>query len=72
MRFLLGELPEDFLRANLDARIIALRKPNGQVHPIICGLVLRRLAARIACDVFRTQVKAAVDSHQYAVEKAAG
>ena len=72
VRFLLGEVPEDFLRANLGARIIALRKPNGKVRPVACDSVTRRLAARTACHVFRTQVKAAVGSHQYAVGKAAG
>ena len=72
VRFLLGEVPRDFLRANLGSRLIALRKPNGKVRPIACGSVLRRLAARAACAAFRDQVKAACGPHQYAVGRQAG
>ena len=72
VRFLLNEALEDFLVANLGARLIALRKPNGKIRPIACGSVLRRLAAKAACSVFRQEVKAACGPHQYAVGKKAG
>ena len=51
--FLLGECPADFLQANLGARLVALRKPNGKIRPVAWGSVLRRIAARAACHVFR-------------------
>ena len=72
VRLLLGEVPSDFLRANLGSRLIALRKPNGKVRPVACGSVLRRLAARTACAMYRDQVKTACGPHQYAVGKKAG
>ena len=72
VRFLMNEVPEDFLSANLGARLIALRKPNGKIRPIACGSVLRRIAAKTACTVFRNEIKAACGPHQYAVGKQAG
>ena len=72
VRFLLGEVPRDFLCANLGSRLIALRKPNGKVRPIACGSVLRRLAARAACAAFRDQVRTACGPYQYAVGRQAG
>eukprot|EP00973_Karenia_brevis_P047955 6655163-Karenia_brevis.AAC.1 len=60
VRFLLGELPADFLEANLGARLIAARKPDGGVRPLACGSVLRRLAARAACRVLQRELREAV------------
>ena len=60
------------MRALLAARLVALRKPNGKVRPIACGSVVRRLAARAACDVFRADISRACGPFQYAVGKRAG
>ena len=62
--FLLGECPAGALAANLGARLMALRKPNGKVRPVACGSVLRRLAARSACAVFRDDIRTACGEHQ--------
>ena len=69
---MLEEVPDDFLKANLGARLIALRKPNGKLRPVACGSVIRRLAAKTACAVYREQVRAACGPHQYAVGRKAG
>ena len=66
------EVPDEFLRANLGARLLALRKKNGKLRPVACGSVLRRLAARAACDVYKDAVKTACGPHQYAVSQKAG
>ena len=58
--FLLGELPEDTLKANLAGRLVALVKPNGGVRPLAMGSVMRRLAARAACAVVKERVAAAL------------
>eukprot|EP00959_Pyramimonas_sp_CCMP1952_P133521 2792201-Pyramimonas_sp.AAC.1 len=60
------------MRANLGTRLVALRKRNGGVRPIACGSVLRRLAAKAACDVFSDDIKSACGPHQYAVGKPGG
>ena len=70
--FALGECSEDFMRANLGARIFALRKPDGKLRPVACGSVLRRLAARVSCTVFREDIQRACGPLQYAVGKQAG
>ena len=44
--FALGECSAEFLRADLGARVCALREPNGKIRPVGCGSVLRRLAGR--------------------------
>ena len=72
VRFLLCEVDDDFLTANLGARLIALRKPDGKIRPVACASVLRRLAAKTACRVYREEVRAACGSHQYAVGKKQG
>ena len=70
--FALGECSNDFLAANLGARIFALRKPNGKLRPVACGSVLRRLAARVSCSVFREDIRRACGPWQYAVGRRAG
>ena len=70
--FLLGELPPDFTRANLGARLLALRKKNGKLRPVACGSVLRRLAARASCEVHKESIATACGPHQYAVNRKAG
>jgi len=60
--FLLGEVPDEALRANLGARLVALRKPNGGVRPIAMGSTLRRLAVRAACLVVKEHVAGAVST----------
>ena len=70
--FLLGEFPEDALRANLAGRLVALRKPNGGVRPLAMGSVMRRLAARAACAVVKERVGEAVGRFQYGVGRQAG
>ena len=62
----------DFLRANLGARVLALRKPNGKLRPVACGSVLRRLAARVVCAVFWEEIQQACGKHQFAVGRKAG
>ena len=44
--FALGECSRDFLEANLGARLFALRRPNGKLRPIACGL---------CCDAWRLE-----------------
>eukprot|EP00969_Alexandrium_andersonii_P136125 6022675-Alexandrium_andersonii.AAC.1 len=70
--FLLGRLPADFTQANLGARLLALRKKNGRLRPVACGSVLRRLAAKAACEVFKDELAEACGPHQYAVGRRAG
>ena len=70
--FLLGELPHEAMVANLGARLFATRKKNGKLRPLACGGVLRRLAARAACEVFREEITAACGRDQYAVGRKAG
>ena len=70
--FAYGECSTDFLRANLGARIFALRKPNGKLRPLACGSVLRRLAARACCAAFHEEIRLGVGRHQFAVGRAAG
>lgn len=70
--FLCGELPEDFMRANLGARMIALRKKNGKLRPVACAGVIRRLVARAACEVFKEEIASACGKHQFAVSRKAG
>ena len=60
------------MEANLGARLVALRKPNGGIRPIACGGVLRRLAGRAACTVFGDSIKAGCGRFQYAVGRPAG
>ena len=70
--FALGECSEPFLRANLGARVFALRKRNGKLRPVACGSVLRRLAARTVCASFREEIQAGCGKLQYAVGRRAG
>ena len=58
VEFLLGECPEEALRANLGARLMGLRKPNGKLRPVAMGSVVRRLAARAACAVVKDSLAA--------------
>jgi hypothetical protein len=60
------------MAANLGARLIALRKPNGGLRPIACGCVLRRLAGRAACEIFGEGIKRGCGRFQYAVGTRAG
>ena len=69
---LVGDCPEEALRANLGARLMALRKPDGGVRPVAMGSVFRRLGARAACSVLKESVPAAVGRHQYGVGRKAG
>ncbi len=69
--FALGEGSVEFLRANLGARVLALRKPDGKLRPVACGSVLRRLAARVVCAVFREDIQQACGKHQFAVGRKA-
>ena len=55
--FALGGCSVEFLRANLGARILRLRKPSGKLRPVACGSVLRRLAARTLCAVLREELR---------------
>ena len=52
------------MSANLGARLLALRKPNGTIRPIACGSVLRRLAARALCAASRDDIKE-LESHGF-------
>ena len=70
--FLCGGLPEEFMRANLGARLLALKKKNGKLRPVACGSVIRRLAARALCEVAKDEICSAVGKHQFAVGRAAG
>ena len=70
--FLFGQLSEEAMAANLGARLIALRKPNGGLRPIACGCVLRRLAGRAACEIFGEGIKRGCGRFQYAVGRRAG
>ena len=70
--FLYGQLSPGAMEANLGARLVALRKPNGGIRPIACGGVLRRLAGRAACAVFGDSIKAGCGRFQYAVGRPAG
>jgi len=70
--FLLGECPHDALQANLGARLMGLRKPNGKLRPVAMGSVLRRIAARAACNLVKGASAAAVGRHQYGVGRKAG
>ena len=70
--FALGECSEPFLRANLGARLFALRKPNGKLRPIACGSVLRRLAARAVCAACREDIQRGCGKLQFAVGRKAG
>ena len=70
--FALGECSEEFLRANLGARVFALRKPNGKLRPVACGSVLRRLAARTLCATFGEDIRRACGDAQDAVGRKAG
>ena len=70
--FALGEVSNDFLCANLGARILALRKPNGKLRPIACGSVLRRLAARAVCATLKDDIRKACGDLQFAVGRRAG
>ena len=68
----LGECSVEFLRANLGARVFALRKPNGKLRSVACGSVLRRLSARVLCAVFREEIQQACGKLQFAVGRRAG
>ena len=70
--FALGEYSEEFKRANLGAPLFALRKPSGGIRPVACGSVLRRLAARTLCSVFREDIRQACGGSQFAVGRSAG
>ena len=70
--FLLGELPDECMDANLGARLLAARKPNGGVRPLACGSVIRRLAAKAACAVHKEELKQACGPDQYGVGRKAG
>jgi len=70
--FALGEVSNDFLCANLGARVLALRKPNGKLRPIACGSVLRRLAARAVCATLKEDIRKACGELQFAVGRRAG
>ena len=71
-RFILGEVPEEALRANLGATILALPKLDGGVRPIACGSVIRRLAARAVCKALKDELVASCSELQYAVGVPAG
>eukprot|EP00973_Karenia_brevis_P066010 9174247-Karenia_brevis.AAC.1 len=60
------------MQANLGARLIAARKPNGGIRPLACGSVIRRLAAKAACHVLKTQLRDGVGRDQYGVGRRAG
>ena len=70
--FLLGECPPGALHANLWARLTALVKTGGGVRPLAAGSVLRRLAAKGACAVFKDAFSGAVGPQQFGVGRSAG
>ena len=70
--FLYGALSPQAMEANLGARLVALRKPSGGLRPIACGGVIRRLAGKAACDVFKDEIWNACGARQYAVGRRAG
>ena len=65
--FLVGDLPQECIKANLGARLIVLRKKNGTLRPVACGSVIRRLAARAACEEWKDEIQEACGTNQYAV-----
>ena len=71
-RLLLGEAPDDAVRAHLSGRLIAMRKPNGKLRPLACGSVLRRLAAKGVCRPMATELRAAGGERQYGIGRKAG
>jgi hypothetical protein len=72
VEFLLGECPAEALKANLGARLMGFRKPNGKLRPVAMGSVLRRIAAKAACIVVKDSTSVAVGPHQHGVGRPAG
>ncbi len=68
--FFFGEVPEEALRANLGAWLVALR--NGGIRPVAMGSVLRRLVARAACAVLKWCVAGATGPFPCGVGRRAG
>ena len=68
----LGEASQDAMEAFLGGRLIALSKKDGGVRPIACGSVLRRIVAKAACRVLKTDLCRAAGKQQFGVGRAAG
>ena len=71
-RLLLGEAPDDAVKAHLGGRLIAMRKPNGKLRPLACGSALRRLAAKGVCQVMADDLRRAGGERQFGIGRKAG
>ena len=62
-----GKLPETVLATFYSATLTALRKHQGGIRPIACGLTLRRLAAKVAIAKFEPDFLEILLPHQVGV-----
>eukprot|EP00973_Karenia_brevis_P036789 5068227-Karenia_brevis.AAC.1 len=60
------------MQADLGAHLIAARTTNAGIRLLACGSVIRRLAAKAACHILKTQLRYAVGWDQYGVSRRAG
>ncbi len=73
-KFLSGKLPIDSARYLCGAQLTALRKPNGTIRPIACGIVYRRLASRLAMQTLKddADLHGYLEPHQISVGTSGG
>lgn len=71
-RWLLGEAPDAALRAHAAGRLLALEKAGGGTRPLVCGSVVRRLAAKAAAQAAASELRATSGPHQHGVSTSAG
>lgn len=62
-----GKVPTKIQPTGYGANLMALKKPDGGVHPIAVGLTLRRLAAKIIMSKLRTFCAEKFRPHQMGV-----
>ena len=70
--FVKGALPAEFEAAQLGARMLPLTKKTGDIRPLACGGILRRLVAKTLCRVYKKQLREAGGPQQYAIGRRQG
>ena len=67
-----GDCPTAVQDALASAKLIPLLKPNGNIRPIACGRILRRIATTAVCKVAAPQLSDPLHRYQYAAGRAGG